>query len=89
MEDRYDGLALGWLKQWSGGNIHISSANNRGSNNRYYYTTNEGSARRYQWTSKYSSLAAFTATSGEEGGTYMSSLTVLQQAGIPTNPERH
>jgi hypothetical protein len=93
MEDRYNGLALGWLKQWSGGNIHNSSANNRGSNNRYfYYPIKEGTARRYQWTTKYSSLATFNATPGEEGGTYMSEVqkdSVLGQAGIPTRPEPH
>ena len=92
MENHQDGRALGWVKQWSGGNIHNSAANNSGRDNRYYYPTTEGSTKRYRWTEKYTNLAAFNATPGEERGTYMSTAekdSVLQQAGIPTRPEPH
>ena len=92
VEDREGSRALGWSKQWSGGNIHNSAANNRGRDNRYYYPTTEGSTNRYEWTDKYSRLAAFNATPGDERGAYMTTAekdSALKQADIPTRPEPH
>jgi len=93
MEDRLaSSRALAWLKQWSGGNLYNSGADNRGLDNRYYYPKPEALTKRYQWTGKYSGLDAFNATPGEERGAYMTTSekdSALQQAGMPTLPEPH
>jgi parallel beta-helix repeat protein len=65
---------------------------NLGSGNKYYYPTAEGSAPRYHYhPSGYSSLASFNATSGEEGGTYLTTAQKdanLSALGVPTSPSR-
>jgi hypothetical protein len=82
--------ALGWFNQWSGGNIYNTAANNRGHDNRYYYTKPEGTNLRYRWISTYDRLAQFNATPGEENARYMTESEkndALAAGRVPPSPE--
>lgn len=85
---------LGWLDFWNG-TLSNTASNNQGSANRYGYCrvigtppictdAPETTFARYRWGSpgvSYTSLSAFNATPGEEGGTY---LTLVEQTAILT-----
>jgi len=77
------GLALGWTGQ---SQFFTSSANNKGSNNHFYYGHTEDSRYRFQWNTKHSKLSSFNSTPGEQNGRY---LTEGEKAalGVPEAPE--
>lgn len=86
-------FALAWLQDWEGV-LFRPQSHNRGMRNRYWYPTPEGKVR-YAWdagaTDTQASLAAFNATLGEEGATYLSSAEknrILGAAHMPLAPER-
>jgi parallel beta-helix repeat protein len=57
-----DDLALVWRKAYAEGNIYKPAANNRGYDNRYWYTAPEGLLRnRFFWEVSLDKLAAFKA----------------------------
>jgi parallel beta-helix repeat protein len=81
-------VALGWY-QTPSGTLYQSANNNRGANNKYWYTTAEGTYERFRWTSPLKLLSQFNATLGEEGGRYLTNTqknTALSSKGIPTTP---
>ena len=83
-------LALNWIKTYAAGNIYDPIANNRGYDNRYWYTSAEGSQIRYGWSSQYSKLSLFNSTLGEERGRYLTSTeknNVVAGKNIPASPE--
>ena len=89
-EDGRGRYALGWFKQWSGGNVYNSAANNRGRDNLYYFPKPEGTNPRYGWTSAYDRLAQFNATPGEENARYMTGAEkndALAASRVPPSPE--
>ncbi len=63
--------ALGWIKRTRGGNLYDPASNNRGHDNRYWYSAPEGSEKRYAWDVELSSIEAFNDTLGEEEGRYL------------------
>jgi parallel beta-helix repeat protein len=83
-------LALGWIQGWST-QMFDPASNNRGVNNKYWYAIPESSLVRYEWRqTSYSKLTSFNATSGEEGGRYLTLSekdTLVANTGIPANPE--
>lgn len=82
-------VALGWIQGWTT-QMFESDANNQGSNNRYYYPAPKGAAR-YEWgQTRYSSLAEFNATRGEQRGrslTWSRIKAIAAKKGIPVRPE--
>jgi nitrous oxidase accessory protein NosD len=88
----YDPQSDRWLTFWAqdwAGIIFNASSNNRGSGNRYWMNHAEDSRARFAWGGPRSSLAAFNATPGEEGGTYLTDAqktSILTNAGMPTTP---
>jgi len=87
--DGWPGLALSFSGQSS---FFAAASNNRGAGNDYYYDHAEDGHVRFAWSTKYSSLASFNATPGEEGGRYLTRTekdTVTANEGIPANPEPH
>lgn len=86
-------VALGWFQDWAT-TLFDPANNNRGANNKYWYTTTESSLERFRWKlpPTISTLAAFNATRGEEAGRYLTLAeknTVLANKGIPASPEPH
>jgi len=88
-QDKLDGsmiVLLGWQEDYDG-MLLDPAANNHGEANRYWYKP-EPSAR-FEWDGLISTLAAFNATPGEEGGRYLTDAemaAVLQAAGVPASP---
>jgi nitrous oxidase accessory protein NosD len=77
-------LVAGWYEDYSGG-LFLAANNNRGSLNRYWVGKPEGGCR-FGWKGCRSTLSAYNATRGEEGGTYVSSAqrdSLLAAVGIP------
>lgn len=75
--------SLAWAQDWAG---PLFAGSNSGSLNRYWYPVAENGKGRFAWTSQLSTLSAFNATPGEEGGTYMTTAdkdAALAAAGIP------
>jgi parallel beta-helix repeat protein len=75
-------LALGWVVPDANpyANLFDAAANNRGHDNRYYYSGPEGSALyRFAWDGHYAKMSDFNGTVGEESGRYISP-TQKQQA---------
>ncbi len=84
----YDHWSAFWAEDWSGVLFNPGS-NNRGSTNRYWINHAEDSHSRFQWQTGQSTLAAFNATPGDEGGTYLSDsqkTATLTAAGMPLTP---
>jgi parallel beta-helix repeat protein len=85
-------VALGWFQGWST-QLFDPINNNRGVNNRYWYTTSESNLARYVWNStNYSAIRSFNLTRGEEGGRYLTQTeknSVVANKGIPASPEPH
>ena len=72
-----------------GGTLYASVNANYGSGNRYWAGAAEPTTNRFVWSSGLSTLAAYNATRGEEGGTYLSvgdRDNLLTAAGMPTSP---
>ena len=68
-------LALGWVVPDANpyANLFDAAANNRGHDNRYYYSGPEGSALyRFAWDGHYAKMDDFNVTVGEESGRYIS-----------------
>ncbi|MCC2684084.1 MAG: hypothetical protein K0R75_983 [Paenibacillaceae bacterium] len=87
-----DKLALAWIQAWKGGNIFEPSANNRGNDNEYYFTTKEDGQNRYRWSSPYASLEQFNSSPGEENGHYLTDAEkdqILSSNKLPARPEAH
>jgi nitrous oxidase accessory protein NosD len=88
-QDQSDGsmlVLLGWQEDYHGMLLDPTS-NNRGAANRYWYKP-EPSAR-FDWNGLISTLSAFNATPGEEGGRYLTDAekaAALQAAGVPASP---
>jgi parallel beta-helix repeat protein len=86
--DAFPGLALAW----NGNSTLFASANaNVGVGNDYWYSHSEDSHPRFAYGTKYTRLADFNASRGEEGGRYLSNSekdAVLSSNGVPTTPER-
>jgi parallel beta-helix repeat protein len=84
----YDRWLAFWAQDWDGIMFNAAS-NNRGSGNRYWMDHPEDGHWRFEWQGGKGTLAAFNATPGEEGGTYLSAAakdSVLTNAGMPTAP---
>lgn len=65
-----DMYGTAWVQDWNGV-LFNSSSNNRGANNKYWFSTAEG-ATRYGWNNTdYSSLDTFNTTPVEENGVYL------------------
>ncbi len=72
-----------------GGTLFAAGNANGGSGNRYWSGVAEPSSDRFNWNGSRTTLAAYNATPGEEGGTYLSTAdrdSLLSAAGIPTSP---
>ena len=92
---QWDEYGLAWIEfQWTNG-MGDASANNRGSDNRYYHANpSEASwntfmfaGERYDWNN----LNGFNNTRGENNGQVMSETQknqTLNNAGVPASPER-
>ena len=79
-----DGV-VGWYDDKDGSLFSTANANT-GSGNRYWIGAAEPTAYRFGWAGGQSTLAAFNATPGEEGGTYLTDAerdAALGAAGIP------
>lgn len=61
---------LSWVQDWAG--PLFSDPSNFGAANRYWWPTAQDGRGRFGWSSQISTLSAFNATRGEEGGTYLS-----------------
>ena len=89
-EDEEHNYALAWLQDWEG-SLFEPSSGNRGSHNRYWYSTPESSLVRFSWYQKgRSELDNFNTTPGEEGGRYLSEAEkdrMVLSAGIPSSCE--
>jgi parallel beta-helix repeat protein len=96
----YNVFALAWLRDTTDGSggpytyMYSAQAGNSGSANRYWIPQPEGSTKvGFSWGDTHtSSLAAFNATPGEEGGSYLSDAErdqILAGAGMPTAPASH
>jgi parallel beta-helix repeat protein len=77
--------ALAWLEDWNGG-LASSSANNRGSGNRFWFTTAEGPELRYRWCSEgYWTVSDFSGSQGGQSSRYLSNAEkdqILAAAGL-------
>jgi parallel beta-helix repeat protein len=85
-------VALGWFQNWA--TTLFDPANNRGANNKYWYTTPEGSLERFRWRLPpiLRKLKDFNRTLGEENGRYLTISekdAVVTNKGIPLAPESH
>ena len=70
-----------------GGSLWAAANLNGGSGNRYWAGVSEPSSERFMWSNWLSTLGAYNATRGDEGGTYLSLASrdsLLGAAGIPT-----
>lgn len=88
--DSAPGLALAWLGTGGSSSLYAPSNGNLGFYNDYYYSRAEGSSPRYAWNSKYSALASFNATPGDDGARYMTTTekdTISSSKSIPAAPE--
>jgi parallel beta-helix repeat protein len=88
--DPFNRLALGWLQDWQGVLFDPASGNG-GAGNRYWYPTGEGTLARFAWDGALTSLDAFNATPGEDGGRYLTDderAQLLSGAGVPLEPLR-
>lgn len=96
----YNVFALAWLRDITGSAgtpytyIYSAEAGNGGAGNRYWIPQPEGSTKvGFSWGDTVtSSLSAFNATPGEEGGSYLSDTErdqILGGAGMPTSPASH
>jgi len=68
--------------------IYLSASNNRGANNRFWYTAPENSYPRFIWNG-YQNLASFVTVPGGAGSSYMSSAdktAALSAAQLPATP---
>lgn len=86
MQDGY--TALLW-RLAGGGDMFAPSANNRGSDNLYYYPVAENQKARFGWNGPILRLSAFNLTLGEERGRYLTGGekdAVLTTNGIPARP---
>ncbi len=90
--DHSDKSMLGWLQDWSGVMYNATSAN-RGAANRYWSGVAEPEWARFVWNAtSQSTLGAFNATPGEEGGVYLTTGqrdAALAAVAVPTVPEVH
>src|SRR4029079_158387 len=69
-----------------GGTPYAAANANSGSGNRYWAGVSEPSSERFMWSSWLSTLGAYNATPGDEGGTYLTLANrdaLLGAAGIP------
>jgi parallel beta-helix repeat protein len=77
----------GWYDD-HGGSLYSSANGNSGSGNRYWVGSAEPSSGRFEWSGARTTLAAYNATRGEEGATYLSTGerdAILGGAGIPAD----
>jgi parallel beta-helix repeat protein len=77
------------LLGWNGQSSFFDTTSNRGEGNDYWYSSPEPSGR-FAWKSSVSTLSAFNATHGEEGGRYLTTAekdTIAANKNIPANPE--
>jgi parallel beta-helix repeat protein len=86
-------VALGWFQGWAT-TLFDSVNNNRGANNRYWYSTPESSLERFRWRvpPPISRLSDFNLTLGEENGRYLTQSekdAVVASKGIPASPQPH
>jgi hypothetical protein len=84
----YDRWLAFWAQDWAG-IMFDAASNNRGSGNRYWMNHAEDSHWRFEWQGGKTTLPAFNATPGEEGGRYLTDAekdSVLANAGMPTAP---
>jgi hypothetical protein len=82
-------VALAWFQSRST-TLFDPANNNRGANNKYWYSSAEGSLERFRWGNRsIKSLADFNATLGEENGSYLTQGekdALLASEGIPASP---
>jgi parallel beta-helix repeat protein len=87
--------ALGWVVPGNNpyANLYDPAANNRGHDNRYWYSSAEGSGHyRYEWNNQFAELRRFEITPGEESSRYLSTdekQQALDVALVPASPEPH
>jgi hypothetical protein len=77
-----------WAQDWAGP-LFAASSNSHGANNSYYMSYAEDGRWRFSWSTNQSYLAAFNATAGEEGGTYLTTAqknSILSALGVATTP---
>jgi parallel beta-helix repeat protein len=83
-------IGLAWLQVSSPRPLTDPANNNRGANNKYWYSAKEGSLERFMWgTRAIDKLAEFNATLGEENGRYLTQSekdAILRQQRIPPGP---
>ena len=76
---------LGWLEDWNGV-ISNPGSNNRGFNNRFWFSTPDGSELRFRWADEgFWTVADFSASQGGQNSSYLSDSQknqVLASAGI-------
>jgi parallel beta-helix repeat protein len=84
-----NGVALAWNQEWTR-TLFDPANNNRGANNKYWYSSAEGSLERFRWDNRsIKSLADFNATLGEENGSYLTQGekdAIVAAQGIPPSP---
>ncbi len=87
-------MSLTWLQAtgWTEGVLYEPFSNNQGINNRYWYPSPEGALERFRWKTPplISKLSDFNATTGEEGGRYLTEsekAEVIAAKEVPANPE--
>ncbi|MCJ7709828.1 MAG: hypothetical protein MUQ32_03260 [Chloroflexi bacterium] len=75
----------GWYDD-HGGSLFASANANDGSGNRYWIGAPEPTSYRFEWNGGRSTLAAYNATRGDEGASYLTKTqrdAILGAAGVP------
>ncbi len=71
-----------------GGTLWAAANANSGSGNRYWAGVSEPSSERFMWSNWRSTLGAYNATRGDEGGTYLSAREPRQPPRRRRHPDR-
>jgi Right handed beta helix region len=69
---REDSIALEWA-QYGSGRMYEADANNRASNNAFWYPAEENGQSRFTWRNRFTRLSEFASTPGGRASRYLSS----------------